>query len=139
LLGLVAYCASLALLWQNKSFGRADAIAELIIFGIAFPLLAWVTTLRARPLAFEVRRSPAQMWLLFACLIAVTLYLIWGAQLSETFVSASWIIHPRSKFFVVLLRKLIVFVAIPFILFRAIFGYRWRDFGLQFAGIRALA
>lgn len=139
LLGLVAYCASLALLWQNKSFGRADATAELIIFGIAFPLLAWVTTLRARPLAVEARRSPGEMWVLFVCLIALTLYLIWGAQLSETFVPASWIIHPRSQFFVVLIRKLIVFVAIPFVLFRAIFGYRWRDFGLQFAGFRALA
>jgi membrane protease YdiL (CAAX protease family) len=139
LLGLVAYCAGLALLWQNKSFGRADAIAELIIFGIAFPFLAWVTTLRARRLAVEVRQSSGEMWLLFVCLIALTLYLIWGAQLSETFVPASWVIHPRSKFVVVLIRKLIVFVAIPFILFRAIFGYRWRDFGLQFAGFRALA
>ena len=139
LLAIVAYCASLALLWQNKSFGRADAIAELIIFGLAFPLLAWGTTLRARPLALEVRRSPAEMWLLFACLILVTLYLIWGAQLSEAFVPGSWIFHPRSNFFVVLARKLIVFVAIPFILFRAIFGYRWRDFGLQVAGFRAMA
>jgi membrane protease YdiL (CAAX protease family) len=139
LLGIVAYGASLALLWQNKGFGRTDAIAELIIFGIAFPLLAWVTTLRARPLAVEARRSPGEMGLLLACLIAVTLYLIWGAQLSETLVPASWIFHPRSNFFVVLIRKLIVFVAVPFILFRAIFGYRWRDFGLQFAGFRAMA
>ena len=139
LLGIVGYCASLALLWQNKSFGRGDAIAELVIFGIAFPFLAWVATLRARPLGVEVRRSSGEIWLLFACLIAVTLYLIWGAQLSETLVPSSWIIHPRSKFFVVLIRKLIVFVAIPFLLFRAIFGYRWRDFGLQFAGLRAMA
>ena len=40
--------------------------------------------------------------------------------------------------FIVLARKLIVFVAIPYILFRALFGYRWRDFGLQIAGVRAL-
>jgi membrane protease YdiL (CAAX protease family) len=139
LLGIVAYCTSLALLWQNKSFGRGDAIAELIIFGVAFPLLAWVATLRVRPLALAARRSTGEMWLLFACLILVTLYLIWGAQLSEAFVPGSWIFHPRSNFFVVLARKLIVFVAIPFILFRAIFGYRWRDFGLQVAGLRALA
>lgn len=38
-----------------------------------------------------------------------------------------------------LARKLIVFVAIPFVLFRTVFGYRLRDFGLQFAGLRALA
>ena len=34
---------------------------------------------------------------------------------------------------------MIVFVAIPFVLFRVVFGYRWRDFGLQVAGFRALA
>jgi CAAX protease family protein len=139
LAGLVAYGASLTLLWQNKSFGRGDAIAELIIFGLAFPLLAWVTTLRARPLAVKVQRSAGEIWLLFACLVAVMLYLIWGSQLSEALVPSGWIVHPRSNFFVVLIRKLIVFVAIPFILFRTIFGYRWRDFGLQFAGLRAMA
>ena len=138
LLALAAYGASLALLWQNKSFGRADAIVELIIFGIAFPLLAWVNTLRARPLDVTVRRSSAELSVLFVCLIGVTLYLIWGAGLSETFVPASWILSPRAKFFVVLIRKLVVFVAVPYLLFRAIFGYRWRDYGLQWAGLRAL-
>lgn len=79
------------------------------------------------------------MWLLFACLIGVTLYLVWGAALSEALVPTSWLVSERQKFFVVFARKLIVFVAIPFVLFRAVFGYRWRDFGLQFAGLRALA
>ena len=139
LLGIVAYGVSLAVLWPNKSFSHGDALAELIIFGIAFPLLAWATTLRARPLEVTVRRSSAEMWLLFACLIAVSLYLVWGAALSELFIPLNWLASPRAKFFIVFARKLIVFVAVPFLLFRVIFGYRWRDFGLQFAGIRALA
>ncbi len=139
LLGLALYGVSLAVLWRNPSFGHEDAIAELIIFGFAFPLLAWLTTLRAKPLTVTVRRSSAEMWLLFACLVGVSLYLVWGAALSETLVPANWLTSPRAKFFVVLARKLIVFVAIPFVLFRTVFGYRWRDFGLQFAGLRALA
>lgn len=139
LLGIAAYGVSLAVLWRNPKFGHEDAIAELIIFGIAFPLLAWVATLRARPLEITAGKSSAEIWLLFACLIGVSLYLVWGATVSETFVPAGWILHPRSKFFVVLIRKLIVFVAIPYLLFRVIFGYRWRDFGLQFAGLRAMA
>jgi membrane protease YdiL (CAAX protease family) len=139
LLGLAAFAASLAILWRNPSFGREDAIGGIIIFGIAFPLLAWVTTLRARPLAVRARRSSAEMALLFACLVGVVLYLIWGAALSEALVPANWLASPRGKFFMVLGRKLIVFVVIPFALFRFLFGYRWRDFGLQFAGLRALA
>jgi uncharacterized protein len=139
LLGLAAYGVSLAILWRNTSFAPEDALVELVIFGLAFPLLAWVTTLRARPLTLTVHRSAAEMWLLLACLIGVTLYLVWGAALSEALVPASWLASERGKFFVVFARKLIVFVAIPFVLFRAVFENRWRDFGLQFAGLRALA
>ena len=139
LLGLAAFGVSLAILWRNPSFGREDAIGGIILFGIAFPLLAWVSTLRARPLAVTARRSFAEMALLFACLVGVVLYLIWGAALSEALVPATWLASPRGKFFMVLGRKLIVFVVIPFALFRFLFGYRWRDFGLQFAGLRALA
>jgi membrane protease YdiL (CAAX protease family) len=138
-LGLVAYGVSLALLWRNKSFAPEDAISLLVIFGLAFPLLAWLTTLRARPLTLTVQRRSSEMWLLLACLIGITLYLVWGAAFSEALVPASWLGSTRGKFFVVFVRKLIVFVAIPFVLFRTIFGYRWRDFGLQLAGFRALA
>ena len=138
LVGIVVYGASLLLLWPNKSFGHADAIWELIIFGFAFPIVAWVTTLRAKPLTVTVRKSGGEMLLLGFCLLAITLYLIWGSALSETFLPASWITAPRFKFVVVFARKLIVFVAIPFLLFRFIFGYRWRDYGVQFAGLRAL-
>jgi membrane protease YdiL (CAAX protease family) len=136
---MAAYCASLALLWRNKTFGREDAIAELIIFGIAFPLLAWLGTLRARPLTIFVRRSSGEMILLGFCLVLVALYLIWGAALVDAMVPASWLESPRGKFLLILARKLIVFVAIPFALFRFLFGYRWRDFGLQWEGVRALA
>ena len=139
LLGLAAFTASLAILWRHPNFGREDAIGGLIIFGIIFPLLAWVTTLRARPLELPERRSSGELGLLFACLIVVTLYLIWGAALSEMLVPATWLDSPRAKSFLVLSRKLIVFVAIPFLLYRIIFGYRWRDFGVQWAGLKALA
>ncbi len=138
-LGLVAYGISLAILWRNSSFAPGDAVSLLVIFGLAFPLLAWLTTLRARPLMLSVQRRSSEMWLLVACLLGVTLYLVWGAALSEALVPASWLDSPRVKFFVVFIRKLLIFVAIPFVLFRTIFGYRWRDFGIQFAGFRALA
>jgi membrane protease YdiL (CAAX protease family) len=138
LLGLAIFGPSLALLWRNPAFGREDALGGIIIFGIGFPLIAWVTTLRARPLAVPARRSPGEMALLFACLVLVTLYLIWGATIANALVPADWLASARGKFLIALARKLVVFVAIPFLLFRIIFGYPWRDFGVQFAGLRAL-
>jgi membrane protease YdiL (CAAX protease family) len=138
LAGIAAYGASLALLWPNKNFGHGDAIAELLIFGVAFPVVAWLATLRAKPLVVTRHRNIAEIWLLFVCLVLVSLYLIWGATISENFVPAKWILLPQAKLFVVLARKLIVFVVVPFLLFRFIFGYRWRDFGVQWEGLRAL-
>ena len=79
------------------------------------------------------------MGVLFVCLAGITLYLIWGPALSEALIPAAWLASPRIKFFIVLIRKLVVFVAIPFALFRILFRYGWSDFGLQFAGLKALA
>lgn len=138
LLGLGLLLASLALLWRNPAFGREDAVGGIVIFGLAFPVIAWVTTLRARPLPVPAHRRAGEMALLFGCLVLVTLYLIWGAAVANALVPADWLASERGKFLVVLGRKVIVFVAIPFLLFRILFGYRWRDFGLQAAGLRAL-
>jgi membrane protease YdiL (CAAX protease family) len=138
LLGIAAYGASLALLWRNNAFGREDAISELILFGFAFPILAWLGTFRAPPLTLDVRRSAAEMALLGLCLLLVTFYLIWGTAISDALLPASWLASPRGKFLILVTRKLIVFVLVPFALFRLLFGYRWRDFGLQREGLRAL-
>jgi len=138
LFGIVAYAVSLAVLWRNRTFGREDAISELVLFGILFPLLAWLGTLRARPLTVFARRSAGEMILLGFCLALVAAYLIWGAALTDLLLPASWTDSPRGKFLVVFARKLIVFVAIPFAMFRFLFGYGWRDFGLQWEGLRAL-
>src|SRR5947209_17710206 len=137
-LGIVAYAVSLAVLWQNKNFGHGDAILELIVFGFFFPLVAWLATIRAKPLVVRVQQSTAEMWLLFGCLVAVSLYLIWGAALLEVFFPIRLLGSDRVKFAIVLGRKLVVFVAVPFLLFRVLFKYRWADFGLQRAGLRAL-
>ncbi len=139
MLGFLAYGLSLVVLWQNATFEPGDAISVLIIFGLIFPLLAWVTTLRAVPLTLNIKSSAAEMGVVLICLIGVTLYLIWGTAWSEALVPASWLASDRGKFCVVLVRKLIVFVLIPFVLFRTFFGYRWRDFGVQREGVRALA
>ena len=138
MVGLGAYGISLIILWQNKTFPPGDAISILLIFGIIFPLFAWVTTLQAKPLNLTTRCSAPELWLLLACLICVTLFLVWGTALSEAIIPAGWVASARGKFLIVLARKSLVFVAIPFLLFQTLFKCHWRDFGIQMAGLRAL-
>ncbi len=137
-LGLILYAGSLALLWRNKDFGREDAISELILFGFAFPLLAWFATIRARPLSISLQPSGYEMILLAAALVAVSLYLVFGNELISSILPESWLASSRIMFFVTLCKKLLVFVVIPFVLFHFLFGYSIKDFGLQRAGLKAL-
>jgi len=44
----------LLVLSQRAEFSISDAMVELVIFGIAFPLLAWLATIRARLLTIRV-------------------------------------------------------------------------------------
>ncbi|MGB9476071.1 MAG: CPBP family intramembrane glutamic endopeptidase [Candidatus Udaeobacter sp.] len=135
---LVLYVCAFASLSRNKSFEATDAVVVLIVFGIAFPLVAWIATRRASPLGISVTPSKAQLIVLIGYIIVLSVYLIGGPQWIDRHLPSSWIDSARMRFFVTLAKKLIVFVLIPFAIFRFGFGYRIRDFGIQREGLRAL-
>jgi membrane protease YdiL (CAAX protease family) len=136
--GLLLYCCAFAVLLRNKSFDATGVIVVLIVFGIAFPLSAWIATRRAIPLAISVQGSSYQLIILIAYIVVLSVYLIGGPQWIDQHLPASWIDSARIKFFITLAKKLLVFVAIPFAIFRFGFGYRVRDFGIQREGLHAL-
>jgi len=136
--GLILYVCAFAILLRNKSFDAGGAVVVLIVFGIVFPLIAWIATRRAIPLSISVTPDKSQLVVLIAYIVALSLYLIGGPQWIDQHLPSSWIDSVRIKFFITLAKKLIVFVAIPFAIFRFGFGYRLRDFGIQAEGLRAL-
>src|SRR5215467_624242 len=135
---LILYVGAFALLLQNKSFEATDAVVVLIVFGIVFPFIAWIATCRAIPLSISLRTSKIQLIILISYILLLSVYLIGGPQWIDQHLPSSWIESAQTKFFISLGKKLIVFVAIPFAIFRFGFGYRLRDFGIQAEGLRAL-
>src|SRR4029077_3239264 len=135
---LILYVCAFAVLLRNKSFDATDAIIVLTVFGIAFPFIAWIATRRAIPLSISVKPRKSQLIVLIAYIVALSLYLISGPQWVDQHLPSSWIDSVRIRFFIMLAKKLLVFVAIPFAIFRFGFGYRIRDFGIQSEGLRAL-
>jgi uncharacterized protein len=135
---VVLYVCAFTVLLQNKSFDATGAVVVLIVFGIAFPLIAWIATRRAVPLSISVKPGKSQLIVLFGYIIILSIYLIGGPQWIDQHLPPSWINSVRIKFFVTLAKKLVVFVAIPLAIFRFGFGYRIRDFGIQREGLRAL-
>lgn len=136
--GLLLYGAAFGVLSQNKSFEAGGAIIVLVLFGVVFPCLAWIATRRAAALSISVRPNGWEMIVLAAYIIALSLYLIGGPQWIDQHLPRSWVDSARIKFFITLIKKLIVFVAVPFAIFRFGFGYRPRDFGIQLEGLRLL-
>ena len=134
----VLYAASFALLARDPEFSAGDTLFELILFGLVFPGLAWLTTLCSQKLETRSERSAAELLLVVALLLGLGVYLINGPPAIDSLLPATWTASPQPHFVVILVKKLIVFVIIPFLLFRLFFRYRWRDFGVQWAGLREL-
>ncbi len=137
-IGLILYACAFAILLRNRSFEPAGAIVVLVLFGGVFPLLAWAATLRAVPLSISVRPSASALIALTGYVILLSLYLIGGPQWIDQHLPHPWGESARIRFFIGLAKKLVVFVIIPFAIFRFGFGYRVRDFGIQREGLRAL-
>jgi len=136
--GLILYACAFAILLRNQAFDATGAAVVLIVFGIVFPLIAWIATRRAIPLSIFVTPSKSQLIVLIGYIIVLSVYLVGGPQWIDQHLPSSWIDSARTRFFIALAKKLVVFVAIPFAIFRFGFGYRLRDFGIQGEGLRAL-
>jgi uncharacterized protein len=136
--GLILYACAFAVLLRTKSFDATGAVVVLIVFGILFPLIAWVATRRAIPLSISVQPSNYRLVVLTGYIVLLSVYLIGGPQWIDQHLPPSWIDSARIKFFITLAKKLLIFVVIPFAIFRFGFGYRLRDFGIQCESLHAL-
>jgi len=132
------YLAGVVILSRNPEFSLSDALLELLIFGLGFSLVAWWTTMRATPLVVAQHPTRREMLGLVVYVVVLSVYLAFGPQKIDSLLPHDWISSERIRFFVNLIRKLVVFVVIPFVLFGPLCGYRLHDFGWQKASLREL-
>ena len=135
--GLLLYCGGFAIL-----------LAIQVSSPLTLSLCSWSSEsccrslrglrLAAVPLSISVRSGVPELIVLIAYVVAVSVYLIGGPQWIDQHLPAGWTNSQQIKFVITLAKKLFVFVAIPFAIFRFCFGYRLRDFGIQRQGLRAL-
>lgn len=135
---IVLYVISLLVLSRRTEFSISGTLTELLIFGIGFPILAWWTTKRAKPLPIKVHASSGELLAVVAYVLALSVYLAFGPQAIDSWLPQEWIASDRIRFFVTLSKKLLVFVVLPLAIFGPIWGHSARDFGFQKAGIREL-
>jgi len=118
------YVMTLALLYSVEGFNITLPIFVLLFIGIGFSSLAWWSTRGITPPAFPVKKLPLECGVLvFYLIFGVGSYLIWG----KNFIGSTFPAEGLEKLLVVLAEKLVVFVAVPLLLFRIFWGYRLPD------------
>ncbi len=134
---LLLYAASFALCRRAGALDASDLVGIVAVLGVGFSALAYLVTRKLRPPVLPVRDPRGELVAALCLLAFIALWLVFGAALLEKLS-----LRPGSaqgKAVLVLVRKLAVFAALPYLIFRYRFGYRLADFGLSRSSLRALA
>lgn len=123
------YLSSAAYLLTAGVFESGDLIFTGLIFGLFFPGLAWFLCRKAEPLPITARGSGQEMLALLGCIALVFLYLTWGSGFIDRTVVDKVAEFPGKDVVFSTVKKLLVFVAIPFLVFAKGFGYAPSELG----------
>ncbi len=93
---VAVYVAALLVLRRRPEFSLSETLIELAIFRFAFPLLALLTTRRAKRLAIDVDPTRTEMLVLGSYILALSLYLAFGPQAIDSWLPQDWIASERS-------------------------------------------
>ena len=129
LTGLAVYLS--AVFYLHFFFGQAfaDFLAVFIIPGVIFSLIAWLL-LREEQMVPPRSAIKNEVWILSALIAWIILYITWGATFVNQFIPESWIANEKINSFIVLVRKLLVFVAVPWLVYKS-FGFTGEDLGVK--------
>lgn len=125
--GVLLYLASAFYVHRYYEMPWSDLLPVLLVVGLGFSGVAWL--LAGKPPA-QNGKSFQTIELLFLLILIgwVALYITYGGDWIDRLLPRSWIEDDRLHSWVVMGRKLLVFAALPFLLYRAI-GFRFNDFG----------
>jgi len=126
-----AYALAVGWLVASGTYSPAEPLAILAIFGVLLPLCAGWLCRKCRPLPVRADFKPAEIVVVAACVLFVTAYLVWGSGWVNGLLAPFTDGSPRLAYLLKIAKKLVVFVALPYLLFARLFGYSWRDYGLS--------
>jgi len=121
---LALYAVLLGLLYTREGFGLALPLFVLVFIGFGFSAVALLATRGQTAPQFTIKRPQLESAvLIFYLVVVVGGYLVWGMPLlGETFAPGS-----AAQTIAVLVKKLVLFAIVPFLIFRLLWGYRLRD------------
>ena len=123
------YALSVVVLAGSGVYSPAEPLFMLAIFGLLLPGVAYALCRKCTSLDVRAGTSRREIGLTIALLFFVTFYLVWGSERLDALIDGGLDLSPRSAFFLDIIKKLLIFVAIPYLVLSRTLGYGWRDFG----------
>ena len=128
LLCLFIYLLSVLLLTLQYHQSLTDILLVLFIPGIGFSILAWWLTKKIEP-PFQQKVVPGENVILTALVLLIVWYISYGTGYINALMPAKWKAQPGINSLLIMLRKLVVFVIIPYAAY-SMRGFSPADFGL---------
>jgi uncharacterized protein len=128
---LAVYAALLVALHLHEGFGLVEPLFVLGVYGVAFGVLAWASTLGLAAHDVPVRAPAREACLVLAWLAFLAAFITWGFPAVRALSDVTAV-----DYVAIVVAKLVVFVVAPYALLRIAYGYRVSDFVDLRAGLR---
>ena len=118
---LLLYARTLLAMHRASNFDVTEPLLVLPILGFGFSLVAWLLTIRVKPLEYSIKEPKRELAVILAYLAPVIAFITWGLGALHRCIPA----EPAHSI-AILVAKLIVAVVIPMGIMRVLFGYSFR-------------
>ena len=124
---MAIYFGNLLLAAKLNLFDTGEVLSVFFIIGVVFSVVSYYLTKNSTPITERSGYRKNEIYVLAGLLIFVSITLIFGNNIIFTG-SAN---PGKTKEAATLLRKVLIFVVIPFIIYRQLFRFGLTDFGLS--------
>lgn len=127
---LIIYSIATAILVKIFHESIKDILTVFFSLGIVFPLAAWYFTKDIFNRKLEKPALQKETWIVVILIAWVVLYISYGSGFIDRLIPKNILQDQRIHAFIILIKKLLVFVVIPFLIYR-LAGLSLKDFGLR--------
>lgn len=127
----ILYIIILVMMIYIEHFPVSEAIAVLIIIGVFFTFMAHISSRTAIKISVSKPAQRKEILVLISLIIYITLALSFGIDQIKSFFSQLFIDNSRVKEIITITYKLLLFFIIPFLVYKYIYKFNLRDFGLS--------
>jgi membrane protease YdiL (CAAX protease family) len=116
---------------KSQGFPFEEALGVLIILGIFFSVIAFILVRKNTPLEKPQDARKGEGIIITGIFILISVSLIFGNTIITAWLPDSFTNSLAQKQIITLVRKVIVFVVVPFFAYRFLFGFNWNSFGFS--------